>query len=126
MSRSPIATPPQTTPTSSRICLTRTFRRQRRSYCAGQSNTHKPTSLYEAFPAPEARRLVEKFEWHYTPKHGSWLDTAESKLSVISGQCLDRRISNKLTLIEEVAAWEDSRNKKVSKPIGTSPPPMPA
>jgi DDE superfamily endonuclease len=75
-------------------------------------NTHKPASLYEAFPAPEARRLVEKFEWHYTPKHGSWLDMAESELSVLSGQCLDRRIPNKLTLAEEVAAWEDSRNKK--------------
>jgi hypothetical protein len=74
-------------------------------------NTHKPASLYEAFPASEARRLVEKFEWHYTPKHGSWLDMAESELSVLSGQCLDRRISNKLTLVEEVAAWEDSRNK---------------
>ena len=75
-------------------------------------NTHKPASLYEAFPAPEARRLVERFEWHYTPKHGSWLDMAESELSVLSGQCLDRRISNKLTLAAEVAAWEDSRNKK--------------
>ncbi|HEV7881417.1 IS630 family transposase, partial [Bradyrhizobium sp.] len=61
-------------------------------------NTHKPASLYEAFPAAEARRLVERFEWHYTPKHGSWLDMAESELSVLSGQCLDRRIPDKLTL----------------------------
>ena len=75
-------------------------------------NTHKPASLYEAFPAPEARRLVERFEWHYTPKHGSWLNMAESELSVLSGQCLDRRIPDKQTLTEEVAAWEDSRNKK--------------
>jgi DDE superfamily endonuclease len=75
-------------------------------------NTHRPASLYEAFPAAEARRLVERFEWHYTPKHGSWLDMAESELSVLSGQCLDRRISDKPTLIEEVAAWEESRNKK--------------
>src|SRR5260370_30503189 len=51
-------------------------------------NTHKPASLYEAFPAAEARRLVERFEWHYTPKHGSWLDLAESELSVFSGQFL--------------------------------------
>jgi hypothetical protein len=78
-------------------------------------NTHKPASLYEAFPAPEARRLVERFEWHYTPKHGSWLDMAESELSVLSGQCLDRRISDKLNLVEEVAAWEDSRNNKYVK-----------
>ena len=54
-------------------------------------NTHKPASLYEAFPSAEARRLVERFEWHYTPKHGSWLDMAESELSVLSSQCLDRR-----------------------------------
>ncbi len=75
-------------------------------------NTHKPASLYEAFPAAEARRLVERFEWHYTPKHGSWLDMAESELSALSGQCLDRRIADKQTLTEEVAAWEGSRNKK--------------
>ena len=78
-------------------------------------NTHKPASLYEAFPAPEARRLVERFEWHYTPKHGSWLDLAESELSVLSGQCLDRRIPDKQTLIAEVAAWEVSRNKNHTK-----------
>jgi hypothetical protein len=75
-------------------------------------NTHKPASLYEAFPAAEARRLVERFEWHYTPKHGSWLNMAESELSVLSGQCLDRRIPDKQTLTEEVAAWEQARNKK--------------
>jgi DDE superfamily endonuclease len=70
-------------------------------------NTHKPASLYEAFPAEEARRLVERFEWHYTPKHGSWLDMAEAELSVLSTQCLDRRIADKKTLTEEVAAWEE-------------------
>ncbi len=78
-------------------------------------NTHKPASLYEAFPAPEAPRLVERFEWHYTPKHGSWLDLAESELSVLSGQCLDRRIPDKQTLVEEVAAWEVSRNMNHTK-----------
>ncbi len=56
-------------------------------------NTHAAASLYEAFPAPEARRLVERFEWHYTPKHGSWLDLAESELGVLASQCLDRRAS---------------------------------
>jgi hypothetical protein len=75
-------------------------------------NIHRPASPYEAFPAAEARRLVERFEWHYTPKHGSWLDMAEAELSVLSGQCLDRRIPDKTTLIEEVAAWENSRNNK--------------
>jgi hypothetical protein len=78
-------------------------------------NTHKPASLYEAFPPAEARRLVERFEWHYTPKHGSWLDMAETELSVLSGQCLDRRIPDKPTLIEEVAAWENDRNKHNAK-----------
>jgi DDE superfamily endonuclease len=78
-------------------------------------STHKPASLYEAFPPAEARRLVERFEWHYTPKHGSWLDMAESELSVLSSQCLDRRIPDTQTLIEEVAAWQDSRNKNYAK-----------
>ena len=74
-------------------------------------NTHKPASLYEAFPAPEARRLVERFEWHYTPKHGSWLNLAESELSVVSTQCLDERIPDKQTLVDEIAAWQTSRNE---------------
>ena len=74
-------------------------------------STHKPASLYEAFPAPEARRLVARFEWHYTPKHGSWLDMAESELAVLSSQCLNRRIPDKPRLISEVAAWVTARNK---------------
>ena len=78
-------------------------------------STHKPASLYEAFPAAEARRLVERFEWHYTPKHGSWLDMAESELSVLSSQCLDRRIPDKQTLREEVTAWQEDRNKNHTK-----------
>ena len=78
-------------------------------------NTHKPASLYEAFPAAEARRLVERFEWHYTPKHGSWLDMAQSELSVLSSQCLDLRLPDKKTLNAEVAAWEDDRNKHHAK-----------
>ena len=78
-------------------------------------NTHTAASLYQAFPAAEARRLVERFEWHYTPKHGSWLDMAESELAVLSSQCLDRRIQDKQTLTEEVAAWERDRNKRHAK-----------
>ena len=78
-------------------------------------STHRPASLYEAFPAAEARRLVERFEWHYTPKHGSWLDMAESELGVLSSQCLDRRIPGKQTLIGEIAAWEDDRNVNHAK-----------
>ena len=78
-------------------------------------NTHKPASLYEAFPAAEARRLVERFDWHYTPKHGSWLDMAESELGVLASQCLDRRIPDKRKLTSEVAAWEDNRNRHHAK-----------
>ena len=78
-------------------------------------NTHKPASLYEAFPPAEARRLVERFEWHYTPKHGSWLDMAESELSVLSSQCLDRRIPDQRVLKDEVEAWEAERNSKHAK-----------
>jgi DDE superfamily endonuclease len=78
-------------------------------------NTHTKASLYEAFPAAEARRLVERFEWHYTPKHGSWLDLAESELGVLASQCLDRRIPDKQTLIDEVAAWEKDRNANHAK-----------
>ena len=78
-------------------------------------NTHKPASLYEAFSPAEARRLVERFEWHYTPKHGSWLDMAESELGVLSSQCLDRRISDQRVLKDEVEAWEADRNRKHAK-----------
>ena len=66
-------------------------------------------------PPAEARRLVERFEWHYTPRHGSWRDMAETELSVPSTQCLNLRIANKQTLIKEVAAWEISRNQKHAK-----------
>jgi hypothetical protein len=78
-------------------------------------NTHKPASLYEAFPPAEARRLVEKLEIHYTPKHGSWLDMAETELSILTKQCLDRRIPDAETLTREVAAWEHQRNTAHSK-----------
>jgi hypothetical protein len=78
-------------------------------------NTHAKASLYEAFPAGEARRLAERFEFHYTPKHGSWLDMAESELGVLSSQCLDRRIPDKQTLVGEVNAWQDERNNHHAK-----------
>src|SRR5258707_8317695 len=78
-------------------------------------NIHSKASLYEAFPAAEARRLVERFECHYTPKHGSWLDLAESELHVLSSQCLDRRSPDKQTLVEEIAAWGEDRNANHTK-----------
>ncbi len=73
-------------------------------------NTHTPGSLYETFPPEEARRLAEKLEIHYTPKHGSWLNMAEIELSVLARQCLDRRLPDRDTLAREVAAWEAARN----------------
>jgi hypothetical protein len=73
-------------------------------------NTHKVASLYEAFAPAEARRLIEKLEIHYTPKHGSWLDMAETELSILTKQCLDRRIADAETLEREVVAWERPRN----------------
>lgn len=83
-------------------------------------------NLYEAFPPDEARRLVERFEWHYTPKHGSWLDMAESELGVLATQCLDRRIPNKQTLAREVSAWQDNRNKHTPRQTGNSQQRTPA
>ena len=73
-------------------------------------NTHSPACLYERFEPAEARRLTQRFEWHYTPEHGSWLNMAKIELSILSRQCTNRRIANKKTLTAEVAAWEKERN----------------
>ena len=73
-------------------------------------NTHGPACLYERFEPVEARRIAARLEWHYTPEHGSWLNIAECELSVLASQCLSRRIPDKLTLIQEGAAWEVRRN----------------
>jgi hypothetical protein len=74
-------------------------------------NTHTPAALYAAFPPAEAHRMAAKLEWHYTPKHGSWLNIAEVEFSVLARQCLDRRIADKATLKGEVALWEARRNR---------------
>lgn len=73
-------------------------------------NTHVGSALYETFPPAEARRLLDRLALHYTPAHGSWLNMAEIELSVLARQCLDRRIPDEATLIQEVAAWEHDRN----------------
>jgi hypothetical protein len=78
-------------------------------------NTHTTASLYEAFPPALARRLCEKLEIHYTPKHGSWLNMAEIELSVLSRQCLNRRISSQPELEQQVAAWQQDRNIQAVK-----------
>jgi len=78
-------------------------------------NTHSPASFYETFEPQEAQRLIERFEFHYTPKHGSWLNMAEIELGVLIRQCLSRRIPDKPTLEHEVRAWQTDRNAKVVK-----------
>lgn len=78
-------------------------------------NTHNKSSLYEAFEPAEAKRIADKLEIHYTPKHGSWLDMAEIELGILSRQCLSRRIDNMEQLKNEVAAWETIRNTAEAK-----------
>lgn len=74
--------------------------------------THKPAALYEAFPPKEAKKLWDRFEFIYTPKHGSWLNMAEIELNVLMGQCLNRRIGDLDTMKKEIKAWENNRNNK--------------
>lgn len=78
-------------------------------------NTHSGASLYEVFEPSEARRLLDRLQFNYTPKHGSWLNMAEIELNVLSRQCLDRRIPDKETLTTEVAAWQQRRNNVNAK-----------
>src|SRR5947209_8955002 len=75
-------------------------------------NTHKVASLYEAFPPEQARRIAERLEVHHTPKHGSWLNMAEIELSVLAGQCLDRRMESAAALKAEIEPWEEERNER--------------
>ena len=77
-------------------------------------NTHVPSALYEAFQPAEAKRILDKLEFHYTPKHGSWLNIAEIELSVLTRQCLDQRIPDKQSLQQQVAAWSAERNAKAT------------
>jgi hypothetical protein len=78
-------------------------------------NTHDGASLYEAFPPEQARRLLDKIEFHYTPKHGSWVNMAETEISIMNRQCLDRRLDNQGQIASEVAAWEDQRNAQKAR-----------
>ena len=78
-------------------------------------NTHKPASLYKAFPPAEARRIIRRLEIHYTPKHGSWLNMAEIELNVMTRQCLSRRIDSIDLLRSELTAWEVERNQELAK-----------
>jgi hypothetical protein len=78
-------------------------------------NTHGGASLYEAFPPAHARRILDKIEWHYTPKHGSWLNMAESEISIMNSQCLDRRLDSVSQIAVEVAPWESERNARQAR-----------
>jgi len=78
-------------------------------------NTHTPSAFYETFTPQEARRLVERFEFHFTPKRGSWLNMAEIELSALARQCLDRRLPDIQTLTQEVQAWQQQRNDEIVK-----------
>ena len=78
-------------------------------------NTHTTASLYEAFPPEQARRLAERLEIHYTPKHGSWLNIAEIELSVLQSQCLNRRIPDIDAMRRETSTWEADRNNRSNK-----------
>lgn len=74
-------------------------------------STHSAGALYEAFPAPEAHRILRRLEFHFTPKHASWLNMVEIEIGVLRGQCLDRRIDQKDRLTAEIAAWQTQRNR---------------
>jgi transposase len=78
-------------------------------------STHKPSALYEAFEPVEARRILNRLEFHYTPKHASWLNMVEIEIGVMVKQCLDRRIGDRKTLVSEIAAWERQRNAKLAR-----------
>jgi hypothetical protein len=78
-------------------------------------NTHDGASLYEAFRPGEARRLLDKIEWHYTPKHGSWVNMAETEIGIMNSQCLDRRLDSQALIAAEVAAWEARRNAQKAR-----------
>jgi hypothetical protein len=78
-------------------------------------NTHDGASLYETFPPQQARRLLDKIEFHYTPKHGSWVNMAESEISIMNTQCLDRRLDSQDIIAKEVAAWESKRNTRQAR-----------
>ena len=73
-------------------------------------STHSLGALYEAFPAPEAHRVLRRLEFHYTPKHASWLNMVEIEIGVLRSQCFDRRIGDRERLVAEIAAWERQRN----------------
>src|SRR4051794_37340036 len=82
-----------------------------RTICPPTRRAHTPGSLYETFPAAEAHRILQRLEFHYTPKHASWLNMVEIEIGVLRGQCLDRRIGERTVLETEIKAWQADRNQ---------------
>jgi hypothetical protein len=78
-------------------------------------SSHTAGALYEAFPAPEAHRILRRLQFHYTPRHASWLNMAEIEIGVLRGQCLDRRIGERKRLVSQIAAWEKQRNNAAAR-----------
>ena len=78
-------------------------------------STHSAGAIYDTFPAPEARRVLKRLQFHYTPKHASWLNMVEIEIGVLRSQCLDRRITDKATLIAEITTWQRRRNREKAK-----------
>ena len=114
-SRSPSDVPPPTSPMHARA-QRRPFPRSRKDRVVMDNlSTHSPASLYNALPAPEARRILRRLEFHFTPKHASWLNMVEIEIGVLRGQCLDRRISSRDILEAEIAAWERQRNDSAAR-----------
>ena len=116
MLRSPSGVPGRTTLTASVSWCTANIPVQRRSgWCKTDVNTHDGASLYETFRPEEARRILDRIEFRYTPKHGSWLNMAETEINIMGRQCLDRRLDNRILMAEEVAAWENARNARIAR-----------
>jgi len=86
------------------------FARNQHRVVLDNLSTHNPGALYETFPAPEAHRILQRLEFHYTPKHASWLNMVEIEIGVLRGQCLDRRIDDPKRLRCEITAWQRQRN----------------
>jgi len=100
---------------AARIALGRDQRAERIRVVLDNLSVHSPAALYQAFEPAEARRILSRLDFHFTPKHASWLNMVEIEIGVMVDQCLDRRIPDKATLIKEIAAWEQRRNAEQAR-----------
>src|SRR5260370_27597725 len=109
-SKSPTAAQPSTSPPACGNLRMFTFPRRSASALLDNLSTHSAGALYQAFPPGQARRLLRRLEFHYVPKHASWLNMVEIEIGVLRSQCLDRRIDSRQRLVSEIAAWERQLN----------------